>query len=217
MGEDGHPERGGFLPPVPLPRRMWAGSDVRFIEPLRIGQTIERKSTISNVETKSGKTGMLCFVTVDHRWTADGRLAIKEKQDIVYRDSPAEGDPRNTVTAAAVDDTPPGKTVDPTETLLFRYSALMFNSHRIHYDRDYAVGTEGYPSLVVQGPMQATFLARHAQEVGNSRLARFRFRSMSPLFDNAPIGLHHRQTDEGHVFWTGSGSRVGTRAVVEYR
>ena len=160
LGPDGHPTRGGFLPPVPLPRRMWAGGELEFFEPLRVGDEAKRTSRISDVTMKTGSTGVLCFVSVEHLITTPRGTAIRERQDIVYRDM-------STAQPAAPAKAPPpppaakhreSHMADPV--LLFRYSALTFNGHRIHYDRDYVTKVEGYPGLIFHGPMQAAFHRR---------------------------------------------------------
>ena len=152
LGPDGHPDRGGFLPPVPLPRRMWAGGELEFFEPLRVGDEVTRTSRIADVTMKTGSTGVLCFVSVEHLITTPRGIAIRERQDIVYRDM-------STTQPAAPAKAPPPPPVakhreshmaDPV--LLFRYSALTFNGHRIHYDRDYVTKVEGYPGLIVPRP-----------------------------------------------------------------
>lgn len=179
LGIDGHPQRGGFLPPVPLPRRMWAGGEVQTLAPLPLGQPIQRVSTIADIRFKSGRSGQLCFVTVEHELSCAGRLAIRERQDIVYRGAA-------TCTAAPAEAAPPrpGQRqcwVQTPPTLLMRYSALTFNAHRIHYDLPYATGEEGYPGLVVHGPLQASVLfnlmASHAGRVPQ----RFAYRGLAPL------------------------------------
>ena len=181
LGSDGHPKRGGFLPPVPLPRRMWAGGRLEFIQPLKIGDLITRDSEILSVEPKSGRSGTLVFVTVRHTIKAAGTTAIIEEQDIVYREAAQKGEPL-----------PPGKPapgnaawsrrVMPDSTLLFRYSALTFNGHRIHYDKDYATNEEHYPGLVVHGPIQATFLLDLCRQNAGRTLKKFEYRAQHPLF-----------------------------------
>jgi len=181
LGSDGHPKRGGFLPPVPLPRRMWGGGRLEFIQPLKIGDAITRESEILSVEPKSGRNGTLVFVTVRHTIKAAGTIAIIEEQDIVYREAAQKGEPL-----------PPGKPapgnaawsrrVMPDSTLLFRYSALTFNGHRIHYDKDYATNEEHYPGLVVHGPMQATLLLDLCRQNARRTLKQFEYRAQHPLF-----------------------------------
>jgi 3-methylfumaryl-CoA hydratase len=199
LGTDGHPERGGFLPPVALPRRMWAGSRIEFHEPIPIGSDAVKTSTIDDVVIKEGKSGTLCFVTVSHRTEVDGTLCIAEHQDLVYRDDPDPGAPRPTPKPAPTD-AEVSETVEPSEVLLFRYSALTFNGHRIHYDRPYACEVEGYDGLVVHGPLTATLLADLAERTAGP-LRTFSFRGTSPLLDTAPFTIHGRRGDEGMVLW----------------
>ena len=200
LGRDGHPALGGFLPPVPLPRRMWAGGEMTFHGDIRVGESVTRRSAIAGVTLKEGRTGPLCFVTVEHDIDSDGRAVLAERQDIVYRDIPATAQAK-----ASSDPAPVGshsRTIAPTPTLLFRYSALTFNGHRIHYDRTFCTGTEGYPGLVVHGPMQATLLCRYAAELKGARPVRFAFRSLSPLFDDADMTLNAVEDGEVLRLWT---------------
>lgn len=187
LGPDGHPPKGDFLPPVALPRRMWAGGALEVLAPLRAGQTLRRISTVSDIREKSGRSGALVFVTLDHQIEADGTLAIRERQDIVYR--PAE-------TGPAPAPLPPSPTmgegpdwVMPDARLLFRYSALTFNSHRIHYDLPYAKGVENYPALVVHGPLQATLLADAAARRLGRPLRAFSFRGLAPAYADIALEL----------------------------
>lgn len=176
LGEDGHPRRGGFLPPIELPRRMWAAGRLKFHAPLRVGDTVERVSTIKSVVEKTGASGPLVFVTVAHAISANGVPAIEEEQDIVYRG--AAGATR----AAAVSRFAERERVfAPDSTLLFRYSALTFNAHRIHYDVEYARTREKYPGLVVQGPLIATLLMDHHISAHGAPRS-FTFRAERPLF-----------------------------------
>ncbi|MEP9379167.1 MaoC family dehydratase N-terminal domain-containing protein [Aquabacter sp. CN5-332] len=198
LGEDGHPARGGFLPPIPLPRRMWAGSTLTFHSDLKIGETVRRVSHIADVVLKEGRTGPLCLVTVQHDIDADGRAILSESQTIVYL---GLGDAAKTAAAPA----PEGRhrqEVAPSTPLLFRYSAITFNGHRIHYDRAYATQAEGYPGLVVHGPLQATLLLRYAAELRVAPLARFTFRSLSPLFDTEPFLMHAVEEGDRLKLWT---------------
>ncbi len=203
LGLDGHPKRGGFLPPVhDLPRRMWAGGRVRFLAPLHAGDAVERTSTILFVTEKTGGSGRLVFVTVRHAISGPSGPALEEEQDIVYRGAEGEavkpGDPAPPIDAAAA------REVFPDPVLLFRYSALTGNGHRIHYDADYVRDVEGYPGLIVHGPLQATWMAALAAELG--ALRRFSFRGRRPAFAGAPMqveawragdGLRLRTTDSG--------------------
>jgi 3-methylfumaryl-CoA hydratase len=186
LGPDGHPRRGGFLPPVPLPRRMWAGGQLEFFSPLRVGDAIRRLSTIDDVTLKTGRTGKLCFVRVRHEISSALGLAIREFHDIVYRSEPRPG-----AAEPAWETAPAGvlaQTVVPEDVLLFRYSALTFNGHRIHYDRRYVTEVEGYPGLVVHGPLLATLLAGLAGRQFVGRVpASFAFRAIKPVFDLHPF------------------------------
>jgi 3-methylfumaryl-CoA hydratase len=189
LGADGHPKLGGFLPPLPLPHRMWAGGALRFHREIAIGDSIVRRSRISSIQAKNGKSGALCFVTVDHLIEASGHLAIEERQDLVYRKATRSSEPKQgpIEQRPAID---PASTLEITPTFLFRYSALTFNAHRIHYDHPYAKNVEQYPSLVVHGPLQATLLMNLAVErQGGVRPAEFEFRAVAPLFDAGPVHL----------------------------
>ncbi|MBI1188042.1 MAG: acyl-CoA dehydrogenase [Alphaproteobacteria bacterium] len=195
IGADGHPKRGGFLPPIPQPRRMWAGSRCTFHAPLRIGDDIERTSTILKIAEKTGKAGVMTFVTVRHGVSAGGGLAIEEEQDIVYIDIPSryEPPPPTPLPACAWSD---AVAIDPV--LLFRYSALTFNGHRIHYDKPYAVEVERYPGLVVHGPLQATLLFDAALKRAPARRPKsFSFRGVRPLFAHERASLNGLERDDG--------------------
>ena len=182
IGPDGHAKRGGFLPPVALPRRMWAGSQFEFHRPLRIGDALTRVSTIHDVSEKSGRTGPLVFVKVRHEITRQGEseIALTEFHDIVYREAPRPDDVAPPPKAAPAKAAWTRQWV-PDDVLLFRYSALTFNGHRIHYDRRYVTEVEGYPGLIVHGPLIATLLLdllRH--QLPDAQVARFEFRAMRP-------------------------------------
>lgn len=199
LGPDGHPSRGGFLPPVPLPRRMWAGGAFTFHGDIRVGETVTRHSTIQDVVVKKGRTGTLCFVTVDHQITSNDRRVLTERQDIVYRGKDATGAKATPAPA------PHGQhriQIDPSAALLFRYSALTFNGHRIHYDAPYVRDQEGYPGLIVHGPMQATMLVQFAEKLRGVRPRQFDFRSLSPLFDDADFTLNAVEEQDGLKLWT---------------
>ncbi len=209
LGLDGHPARGGFLPPVPLPRRMWAGGTFTFQDEILVGETVTRRSTISDVVVKEGRTGPLCFVTVDHRIESGGRLALDERQDIVYRGVDVPGAKK---TAEPAPKGPHQVRIFPSPALLFRYSALTFNGHRIHYDAPYVREMEGYPGLIVHGPMQATMLVQLAEKIRGRRPARFGFRSLSPLFDDAAFTLNAVEDNEGLKLWS---ARAGGPVAME--
>jgi 3-methylfumaryl-CoA hydratase len=213
LGTDGHPARGGFLPPVPLPRRMWAGGQIEFIDSLRVGDTVTRSSRISDVTMKTGSTGALCFVAVNHTITTPRGIAIKERHDIVYRDIAPAGE-ANTAPAKAPPPAPAAKyreshLADPV--LLFRYSALTFNGHRIHYDRDYVTKVEGYPGLIVHGPLQASLLIEFAARLrGGKAPAKFVYRGLQPLFDGAEFSVNGNETAAGLEVWTANAAGVPT-------
>jgi 3-methylfumaryl-CoA hydratase len=219
LGPDGHPKRGGFLPPIELPRRMWAGSRIRYLADVPVDAQATRRSRILKVENKTGKRGALWFVTVGHETSVDGRLCISEEQDIVYREPPPPGAaaPAPTRHEAVAQWS---RSVTPDATLLFRYSALTFNGHRIHYDQAYATGEEGYPGLVVHGPLTATLLQQFAVEHGNGRaLAAFDFRGVSPLFVGRAFTLEGRANDDGSLaLWArGPDGELAVSATASFR
>ena len=202
IGEDGHARRGGFLPPVPLPRRMWAGSQFEFHAPVRVGDAVERTSTIADVTAKTGRTGPLVFVKVRHELRCNGAAdpALVEFHDIVYRGAKQPGDVEPPPTAAPAGEWQ--RELVPDDVLLFRYSALTFNGHRIHYDRRYVTQVEGYPGLVVHGPLIATLLLdllrRHAPE---AQVTHFRFKAVRPTFDLHPFRLNGRREGREVHLW----------------
>lgn len=213
LGIDGHPAKGGFLPPVSLPRRMWAGGRLKFHAPLLLGERVTKTSTILKIEAKSGKSGNLVFVTVEHKLAGGQGLAITEEQDIVYREPAAAG----SIAGPAEDEAPLAawrREIDPTPVLLFRYSALTMNGHRIHYDRPYAMNEEAYPALVVHGPLQATLLADLATKNFGRKLATFDFRGMSPAFDGATLHVCGDATEGGASLWTQQGATKNMTATV---
>jgi len=197
LGEDGHPARGGFLPPVPLPNRMWAGGEMTFHRELTAGQTVTRHSTIEDVTLKEGRTGALCFVTVRHRISDEDGEAIEERQDIVYRGKPGTPPPRPAAEAGAH-----RETVRADSVVLFRYSAITFNGHRIHYDQPYVTQVEGYPGLIVHGPLQATWLCHLAERLKGRPPSTFRFRSLGPLFDVDTVTLNATEDRDTLRLWT---------------
>jgi 3-methylfumaryl-CoA hydratase len=212
LGPDGHPARGGFLPPVPLPRRMWAGGELQFLDALKVGDEVIRSSTIGDVQVKQGSTGTLCFVTVNHEISTPRGIAIRDRQDIVYRDVPP---PSATPAASAKPAAPPPSAqhreshlADPV--LLFRYSALTFNGHRIHYDRDYVTKVEGYPGLIVHGPMQAALLVEFAAKLKGAGPKTFSYRGVQPLFDGAEFSVNANEAGAGLDLWTANADGVPT-------
>lgn len=202
LGADGHPQRGGFLPPVSLPRRMWAAGRMQVHAPLVVGRPARKVSTVRSVSLKEGKTGPLVFVTVEHVLSQDGRDCLAETQDIVYRDAPLGSAPL-----------PPGEPAPeaatwqrelvPDEALLFRFSALTYNGHRIHYDRNYATQVEFHPGLVVHGPLLATLLLDLVQrERPGASVSSFSFRALRPAFAGAPLALCAAATSDAVSLWT---------------
>lgn len=187
IGADGHPRLGGFLPPVPLPRRTWAGGRLQWHAPLRVGDDVQRTSTIASVTHKAGRSGDLVFVVLRHELRSGGVLALTEEQDLVYRAPAQPGDPAPQPQAAPAS-ARWSREVRPDPVLLFRYSALTFNGHRIHYDRPYATEAEGYPGLVVHGPLIATLLADLARrERPQARVSAFNFKAVRPTSDLHPF------------------------------
>jgi 3-methylfumaryl-CoA hydratase len=197
LAEDGHGRRGDFLPPVPLPRRMWAGGRLTFKQPLRVGEPIERTSRVVSVEGKEGRTGNLVFVLVRHEIANPAGVAILEEHDIVYRDMPAPGAPQP-APQRAPSESAWERTIKPDDVLLFRYSALTFNSHRIHYDRRYVTEVEGYPGLVVHGPLIATLLVDLVRrQMPKAVVAGFTFRAVRPTFDIASFSVCGNPSEDG--------------------
>ncbi|MBJ9622174.1 FAS1-like dehydratase domain-containing protein [Burkholderia multivorans] len=219
IGTDGHARRGGFLPPVALPRRMWAGGRLQFLRPLAVDTPIQRRSTIANVQSKSGRSGQLVFVTVLHEIGDAQGVAIREEQDIVYRDAPppaAAGTPAPAPQPAPTDEQY-SRIVTPDPVLLMRFSALTFNGHRIHYDRPYAMEEEGYPGLVVHGPLIAMLLMEELRRRHPDKTIRaFDFKAVSPLFDTAPFTVNGKL--EGHtarVWARGPQGQLAMQASIE--
>ncbi len=184
-GPDGHRATGSFLPKSDLPRRMWAGGRLRFFAPLRLGERVRRTSRIARIQPKRGRSGRLLFVTVEHLWEGERGPALVEEQDIVYREPVPLSEPPRFTPPADLETT---RRWLPDEVLLFRYSALTYNGHRIHYDQRYARQVEGYPDLVVHGPLIATLMLELVREVRpDVRLVRFDFRARAPLFVRRPL------------------------------
>ena len=206
LGEDGHPRRdeseSSFMPPVPLPRRMWASSAIEFIAPIAIGAAIERISRVASIAEKDGGSGKLAFVNGEHETSANGTLSVRETQTLVYREAAAPDAPlsppepgEGSFDAEAWDTT---RTVAPDPRVLFRYSALTFNTHRIHYDAPYASDVERYRGLVVHGPLTSSLLLQMAaKELGENRLRRFSFRGVSPAIADEPLNLAMRKSEDG--------------------
>lgn len=202
LGADGHPKRGGFLPPVPLPSRMWAGGELLFHDLFRAGDKVSRCSEVKNVVLKEGSSGPLVFVTLEHLCSVGDRLIITERQDLVYKNA----NPKQAELAGAQADPVGGETRQSgshavNSVDLFRYSALTFNGHRIHYDRDYACGEEGYPGLVVHGPFQTTLLMNRAAELCGGVPARFSFRGVAPLIEGVDFQIKEALDGDGGALW----------------
>jgi 3-methylfumaryl-CoA hydratase len=211
LGEDGHPARdardgdspASFLPPYPMPRRMWASSKMQFVAPIPIGAVIERTSRIASVSEKEGGSGRLAFVDVEHVTKANGTIAVIETQTLVYREAAAPDSPLAPPAPGEGAFDPAGwdahRVLTPDARLLFRYSALTFNTHRIHYDAPYAEQVERYRGLVVHGPLTASLLLQlAAEELGENRLRSFSFRGLSPAIAGEPLHLVMRQGDAGY-------------------
>ena len=198
IGPDGHPKRGDFLPPVPLPRRMFAGKRTRFVADLHVGDEVRRESTIRNVTVKQGRSGQMVFVTVQTDITSPRGLAVTEEQDIVYREAPAPGAPPPAPQPV------PGRAlwsraVTPDVVMLFRYSALTFNGHRIHYDQPYVTGTEGYPGLVMNGGLTTLITLELARANARSPLAFVASRNVRPLFVGRQISFGGEPSADGRT------------------
>lgn len=190
LGADGHPRRGGLLPPVPLPRRMWAGGRLTFHAPVVFGASLRRRSVVTGIDRKQGRLGELVFVTLRHEISGDDALLIEEEQDIVYRAAAAGA------VAPRAERPAPAAGFDAVQ--LFRFSALTFNGHRIHFDRDYATRVEHYPGLVVQGPFVATLLMDHYLRAHpGARIVRFRFEARRSLFEGDPFAPMREELPDG--------------------
>ena len=221
LGPDGHPAKGGFLPPVPLPRRMWAGGRIETMAPLRTGDSVTRRSTIGDITQKSGRNGPLCFVTVGHEIVTERGLALRERHDIVYREAAAAGAPTGVEVAQPAsapsepDDADLVWEVETGPVLLFRYSAMSFNGHRIHYDLPYVTGTEGYAGLVVHGPIQATLMLNIIATLAPGEPIALDYRGVSPLIAGAPFLVKARRLPDGAIrAWTqGADGRVRMEGV----
>lgn len=202
LGRDGHPKRGGngLLPPVELPRRMWAGGELTFIKPILIGREIKKTSTIEKIAEKSGSTGALCIVTVLHELADGNDICISEKQNLVFREDPKPDTPK------AMPPSPPeaatiSREITPDPVTMFRYSALTFNGHRIHYDVDYARDVEGYDGLVFHAPLTATLLMELASDIAGKAISNFKYRATAPLFGHEVFSIHGKQEDDKIIVW----------------
>ena len=220
LGYDGHARRGDFLPPLSLPRRMWAGGTLRFFRPLKVGEAAERVSTVRSVTPKEGRSGRLAFVTVEHVISGPDGLACEEEQNLVYREAAKD-------TAAPAPSTPFEGRADweesflPTSSLLFRFSALTFNAHRIHYDREYATEREGYPGLVVHGPLLALLLLDAGiRRTPDREAATYGYRAVAPAFVDEAVTIVGEAEEDGSalaLYALNRGGNVITQATLEWR
>lgn len=218
LGADGHPAKNRDLPPIPLPRRMWAGGRLETVAPLRIGDAVRRVSTLAGINRKQGRSGELWFLAIDHLYETDRGPAIRERQDIVYREAATPGaapaSPASRAPAASAAG-PDDWTVETPPTLLFRYSAITFNGHRIHYDLPYATGEEGYPGLVVHGPLQATLLFnRAAAALGHAPRA-FAYRGVAPAIAGSPLLVRRLPDEPSRLRTEGPQGTVHMEATIE--
>lgn len=211
LGRDGHPKLGEFMPPVRLERRMWAGGALRFHSPLHIGDTIRRRTRIGQITEKEGRSGPMVLMTLHHEIFCDGGLAVEERQDIVYLDIPKQ--------PVAQKKTPMpdrslsmSRRVETPETLLFRFSAMTFNAHRIHYDKTYAQQVEHYPDLVVHGPLQAMLLMQAATQHAGRMPSDFHFRAIHPMFAGQGLDVVALEQDGALDLYTGQGGHQGMQA-----
>ncbi|OGA37906.1 MAG: acyl-CoA dehydrogenase [Betaproteobacteria bacterium RIFCSPLOWO2_12_FULL_62_13] len=203
LGPDGHPKRGGFLPPVPLPRRMWAGGRIEFRRTLRVGEALGRDSEIISVEPKQGKSGSLVFVTVRHTVSAAGETAVVEEHDIVYREAAKPGDP-SPQGKSAPENAAWRREIAPDPVLLFRFSALTFNGHRIHYDLDYCRREEHYPGLIVHGPLQTILLLDLCRRNEGRPVRKLDYRALHPVFHTERFTVNGNPSGDGSKvdLWT---------------
>ena len=214
LGGDGHPRRGGFLPPADDRNRMWAGGRLQFLQPLRIGTRAQRISTIASVKEKEGRSGKLLFVTVKHEYFQDAVLCISEEQDIVYR----EPTPPKLASSTAAPVAQWSETIAPDPVMLFRYSAVTFNGHRIHYDEPYARDTEGYPGLVVHGPMIATLMCRSFSNAHPGKVVTsLSYRGLRPLIAPSPFSVAGLLSDGSHAsLWAEQEGYLAHQAELEF-
>ena len=208
LGVDSHPALGEFLPPVPLPRRMWAGSEIKVLKPIRVGDKVIKQSTVADIQVKEGRTGLLCFVTAEYNFLVNDEVTINEKHNIVYRDISKSGG------GSGYSKDIPEK-ADLSEkifmhpTILFRYSAIGFVGHRIHYDHPYTVNEENYPGLIVHGPLQATYLLRAAEKLMGKPVKSFTHKVMAPVFANSEYMVGVDKMDDSSVSCWGATKEFG--------
>ena len=208
LGVDSHPALGEFLPPVPLPRRMWAGSEIKALKPIRVGDKVVKQSTVADIQVKEGRTGLLCFVTAEYNFLVNGEVTINEKHNIVYRDISKSGGGSG-YSKEIPEKADLSEKIFMHPTILFRYSAIGFVGHRIHYDHPYTVNEENYPGLIVHGPLQATYLLRAAEKLMGKQVKSFTHKVMAPVFANSEYMVGVDKMDDGSVSCWGATKEFG--------
>ena len=208
LGVDSHPALGEFLPPVPLPRRMWAGSEIKVLKPIRVGDKVIKQSTVADIQVKEGRTGLLCFVTAEYNFLVNDEVTINEKHNIVYRDISKSGGGSG-YSKEIPEKADLSEKIFMHPTILFRYSAIGFVGHRIHYDHPYTVNEENYPGLIVHGPLQATYLLRAAEKLMGKQVKSFTHKVMAPVFANSEYMVGVDKMDDGSVSCWGATKEFG--------
>ena len=208
LGVDSHPALGEFLPPVPLPRRMWAGSEIKVLKPIRVGEKVVKQSTVADIQVKEGRTGLLCFVTAEYNFLVNDEVTINEKHNIVYRDISKSGGGSG-YSKEIPERADLSEKIFMHPTILFRYSAIGFVGHRIHYDHPYTVNEENYPGLIVHGPLQATYLLRAAEKLMCKQVKSFTHKVMAPVFANSEYMVGVDKMDDGSVSCWGATKEFG--------
>ena len=208
LGVDSHPALGEFLPPVPLPRRMWAGSEIKVLKPIRVGDKVIKQSTVADIQVKEGRTGLLCFVTAEYNFLVNDEVTINEKHNIVYRDISKSGGGSG-YSKEIPERADLSEKIFMHPTILFRYSAIGFVGHRIHYDHPYTVNEENYPGLIVHGPLQATYLLRAAEKLMGKQVKSFTHKVMAPVFANSEYMVGVDKMDDGSVSCWGATKEFG--------
>ena len=208
LGVDSHPALGEFLPPVPLPRRMWAGSEIKVLKPIRVGDKVVKQSTVADIQVKEGRTGLLCFVTAEYNFLVNDEVTINEKHNIVYRDISKSGGGSG-YSKEIPEKADLSEKIFMHPTILFRYSAIGFVGHRIHYDHPYTVNEENYPGLIVHGPLQATYLLRAAEKLMGKQVKSFTHKVMAPVFADSEYMVGVDKMDDGSVSCWGATKEFG--------
>ena len=208
LGVDSHPALGEFLPPVPLPRRMWAGSEIKVLKPIRVGDKVIKQSTVADIQVKEGRTGLLCFVTAEYNFLVNDEVTINEKHNIVYRDISKSGGGSG-YSKVIPEKADLSEKIFMHPTILFRYSAIGFVGHRIHYDHPYTVNEENYPGLIVHGPLQATYLLRAAEKLMGKPVKSFTHKVMAPVFADSEYMVGVDKMDDGSVSCWGATKEFG--------